>query len=253
MAAVVAVLRYGVERCVRRAYSFARLIVLPGAGRGRIHPSLLIEGRGKIGLARDVTIQRGAVIRCSQKGSISLDGGCVIGRSAEITITNGGSLKMASESSVGASSQLIVDAKWLLGEKSRIAGNCEIFSRERVQDPGRLTLGRESGVGDHCLVDLTDDLEIGNFVSIGPYSVIYTHDHDYRNGEDAAWKTPLKLGSVVIEDGVWIGARAIILAGVTIGKRAVVAAGAVVTKNVPAGVTVMGVPARPLGSNVTSI
>lgn len=49
---------------------------------------------------------------------------------------------------------------------------------------------------------------------------------------------------VTIEDGAWIGGRAILLPGVTIGKNSIVAAGAVVTRNVPANVIVGGVPAR---------
>lgn len=49
---------------------------------------------------------------------------------------------------------------------------------------------------------------------------------------------------VVIEDGVWIGAKAIVLPGVTIGAGAVVAAGSVITHSIPQNVVVAGVPAR---------
>ena len=49
---------------------------------------------------------------------------------------------------------------------------------------------------------------------------------------------------VVIQDNVWIGARAIILPGVTIGTGAVIGAGAVVTKDVPARGIAVGNPAR---------
>lgn len=52
-------------------------------------------------------------------------------------------------------------------------------------------------------------------------------------------KTP-----VIIENGVLIGANAVILEGVRIGENAVVAAGAVVTADVPSGVVVAGSPAR---------
>jgi len=48
---------------------------------------------------------------------------------------------------------------------------------------------------------------------------------------------------VVIEDGVVVGANAVILEGVRIGKNAVVAAGAVVVEDVPAGMVVAGTPA----------
>ena len=52
---------------------------------------------------------------------------------------------------------------------------------------------------------------------------------------------------VIIDDDVWIGIGAIILKGVHIGKGARIGAGAVVTSDVPAGIEVIGNPARPLG------
>jgi maltose O-acetyltransferase len=50
---------------------------------------------------------------------------------------------------------------------------------------------------------------------------------------------------VRIGSDVWIGGGAIILPGVTIGDGAVIGAGSVVTRDVGAGATVMGNPARP--------
>ena len=51
-------------------------------------------------------------------------------------------------------------------------------------------------------------------------------------------------GIVTIGDGVFVGAGAVILPRIKIGNWTVVGAGAVVTKNIPAGVIVVGNPAR---------
>ena len=49
---------------------------------------------------------------------------------------------------------------------------------------------------------------------------------------------------IIIKDGVWIAAGAIILPGITIEENSVIAAGAIVTKDVPANTIVAGNPAR---------
>ena len=55
---------------------------------------------------------------------------------------------------------------------------------------------------------------------------------------------PASATPVVVEDGVLIGANAVVIEGVHIGENAVVAAGAVVIEDVPAGMVVAGCPAR---------
>ncbi|MDO8848045.1 MAG: NeuD/PglB/VioB family sugar acetyltransferase [Coriobacteriia bacterium] len=72
-----------------------------------------------------------------------------------------------------------------------------------------------------------------------------TVGHDVRVGECAVVGPGCRVsGWVTLEDDVYLGAGAIILPGLTIGRGAVVGAGAVVTRDVPAGMTVIGVPAR---------
>ncbi|NBB97559.1 MAG: sugar O-acetyltransferase [Alphaproteobacteria bacterium] len=87
------------------------------------------------------------------------------------------------------------------------------------------------------------EVRIGARTQIGPNVQILTADHP-RDATDRAtgaeWGRPVTIGA-----DVWIGGGAIILPGVTVDDGAIIAAGAVVTRDVPAGATVMGNPARP--------
>ena len=73
--------------------------------------------------------------------------------------------------------------------------------------------------------------------------MIWTKQHDYN---DPDFKIVGR--KVIIEDYVWISARAIILPGVKIAKGAVIAAGSVVTKNIEPFSIMAGVPAKRIGT-----
>ena len=55
---------------------------------------------------------------------------------------------------------------------------------------------------------------------------------------------PASATPVIVEDGVLVGANAVVIEGVHVGKNAVVAAGAVVVEDVPENTVVAGCPAR---------
>ena len=106
----------------------------------------------------------------------------------------------------------------------------------------KLRLGRRSTLNYQCVVDNRAWVSIGDNVGVGIGVKLITSSHDMSNPASRAGEG--KLAAIVIEDGVWVGSGATILAGVTVGRGAVVAAGAVVTKDVPANTVVGGVPAR---------
>ena len=87
------------------------------------------------------------------------------------------------------------------------------------------------------------DAELGRGVIINTGATV---DHDCVLGDGVHISPGANLaGNVTVGEGSWVGIGAAVKQGVTIGKHVMVAAGAVVIRDVPDGVTVLGVPARP--------
>lgn len=98
------------------------------------------------------------------------------------------------------------------------------------------------------LMAALSEIRIGSKVMFGPQVVIIGGGHNTSVLEqfmsDISEKRPEDDRGVVIEDDVWVGARAMILRGAVIGRGSIIGAGAVVTKRVPPYAVVAGVPAR---------
>ena len=145
-----------------------------------------------------------------------------------------------------------VFAKWLpyfVGNKWRIwllmrfgmrhCGHVSVYPSVNVWAPWNVEMGSYVAIDDQVNLYSVDKITIGTKVAISREAFICTASHDITKPN-----RPLITAPITICDGVWIGARAIILPGVTIGEGAVVAAGAVVTKNVEPFTVVGGNPAK---------
>lgn len=123
-----------------------------------------------------------------------------------------------------------------IGARTSVATDVEIAT----ELPGsECRIGADVIIGAGVRLDFSGTLTIGDGVVISEAAVIYTHAHGL---DPKSIPTPTPL---VIESGVWLGSRVVIIEGSTrIGAGAVVASGSVVTREVPPGVVVGGVPAR---------
>lgn len=117
----------------------------------------------------------------------------------------------------------------VIGRDGNICSHCFIENRVRVGD--RVTV--------KCGVQLWDGVTLEDDVFVGP-NVTFCNDRHPRSRNQSAVLSP-----TLVRKGASIGANATILPGLTIGEGAIVGAGAVVTKDVAAGATVVGNPARP--------
>lgn len=105
-------------------------------------------------------------------------------------------------------------------------------------------IGARTIVNVGCYLSGEGGLCIGEDVLIGPHAKLLSAGHAIDEGEAIIARNRITRARIVVEDGAWIGAGAIVLEGVRIGRGAVVAAGALVRQDVPEGMVAAGMPAR---------
>jgi len=140
-----------------------------------------------------------------------------------------------------------------LGTGARIfnfvnAYDCEIGDGSKVGSFVEIQKGAK--IGKNCKISshtfICEGVEIGDEVFIG-HNVSFINDKfPAAANADGSLQTGVdwKVVPTRVKRRASIGTSATILCGVTIGEGAIVGAGSVVTKDVPAGATVVGVPAR---------
>lgn len=158
-------------------------------------------------------------------------------------------------SEVGAERPAFVVALGDPGLRERVVGQAEsaglraappIVHPSVAIDREGITLGEGTVVCPGSI--LTTDIEIGRHVQI---NVLCSITHDGRLEDYATLAPGVHLsGRTIVRRSAFLGTGAVTVDGtpdrpLVIGERAVVGAGAVVTSDVPAGVTAVGVPARP--------
>jgi acetyltransferase-like isoleucine patch superfamily enzyme len=105
-----------------------------------------------------------------------------------------------------------------------------------VQHKDRLELGFKTDIGAFTYINARMGVVIEDLVQVGSHCSIYSVS-----------TVDGKEGKVVLKKNCRIGSHSVIMPGVTVGENAVVGAMSFVNRDVPANLTVAGVPARTVG------
>lgn len=114
-----------------------------------------------------------------------------------------------------------------------------------IRYPWKLVLGDHTWLAD-CYIDNLDFVKIGKNVCVSQQAMLMTGNHDYRSSTFNLITRP-----IILEEGVWIGARALLTPGVHARSHAVLTAGSTAVKNLNAYTIYQGNPATEVRARIT--
>lgn len=95
-----------------------------------------------------------------------------------------------------------------------------------IKYPWKLKIGDFSWIGERVWIDNLDKVVIGNHCCLSQEALLLCGNHNYKSQTFDLITKP-----IVLEDGVWIGARSIVTGGVTCCTHSVLAAGSLASVN----------------------
>jgi acetyltransferase-like isoleucine patch superfamily enzyme len=148
------------------------------------------------------------------------------------------------------SSVVVLGRIWVYGSRHiRIGENVLLYPGVHLETQGDARIA----LGDHVVISRGAHLVAMAGVTVGKGTLIgeYTSIRDANHKRDAGQSirdSGYSAKPIAIGEEVWIGRGVTILGGVTIGDKATIGANAVVTRDIPEGVTAVGIPASPIAA-----
>jgi len=124
---------------------------------------------------------------------------------------------------------------------AKLGKNIVIKSNVNIKYPWFLEIGNNVWVGEGVWIDNLAQVKIGDNVCISQGTYLLTGNHNYKKET-----FDLMIEPIIIEDGVWIGAKCVICPGVTLKNHSVITAGSIITEDTKPYTVYQGNPAKPI-------
>lgn len=121
---------------------------------------------------------------------------------------------------------------------ARIGNNVNIKPRVNIKYPWNLNIGNNCWIGEKVWIDNLAMITLENNVCISQGAMMICGNHNFSKSA-----FDLMVGEILLEEGSWIGAGAIIGPGVRVGSHAILSLGSVATKNLDPWKIYQGNPA----------
>jgi len=123
--------------------------------------------------------------------------------------------------------------------EAKIGKGVVIKPNVNIKYPWFLEIGNNVWIGEEVWIDNLASVKIGNNVCISQGAYLLTGNHNYKKKD-----FELMIDDIVIEDGVWVGAKSVVCAGVTLKSHSVITVGSVITKDTEEYTIYQGNPAK---------
>jgi putative colanic acid biosynthesis acetyltransferase WcaF len=121
---------------------------------------------------------------------------------------------------------------------AKIGKNVVVKPNVNIKYPWNLSVGENTWIGEKVWIDNLGKVSIGSNCCLSQGAFLLCGNHDYKK---AAFDLMVK--DITLEDGVWIGAKAVVCPGVTCKSHSVLAVGSVATSDLESYSIYQGNPA----------
>lgn len=109
---------------------------------------------------------------------------------------------------------------------AEVGTNVLIKPSVNIKYPWRLKIGNHVWIGENVWIDNLTNVTIADHVCVSQGAMLLTGNHNYKKPT-----FDLIVGEIVLEEGVWIGAKSTVCSGVTCRSHAVLSVNSVATND----------------------